>query len=255
LGARYDRYQSFGHTWNPRSALVWRPWEDGTWKFLYGSAFRAPNPYELLYADPDYSKTTKLLPEKLTTYEAAYSHRFGGGTDAEVSYFQTHLKDLIGQTSDPATGNVIYRNQQNVRTDGMELSCRRHWETHWDTRLGYTLQNSRVVGGDRLSNSPVHTGTVSLAKLFPSRDASLALSTFFVGSRRTVRDTWLPATAVLTLHGRMRLWEKGPYAYAGVRNLTDADYRASGAEDHTMDAIPQDGINWSAGLEWRFASR
>ena len=42
-GLRYDDYNDFGDTWNPRLALVWAARHDLTAKVLYGQAFRAPS--------------------------------------------------------------------------------------------------------------------------------------------------------------------------------------------------------------------
>ncbi len=50
-GLRHDQYEAFGGTTNPRFALIGRVLDRTTLKFLYGRAFRAPNPYELYYDD------------------------------------------------------------------------------------------------------------------------------------------------------------------------------------------------------------
>lgn len=42
LGVRHDHYSTFGGTTNPRAALIYRPFEKTTLKFLYGQSFRAP---------------------------------------------------------------------------------------------------------------------------------------------------------------------------------------------------------------------
>ena len=48
-GIRYDYFDSFGDTVNPRTALMYTPWTNGVFKFLYGQAYRAPNAYERFY--------------------------------------------------------------------------------------------------------------------------------------------------------------------------------------------------------------
>jgi iron complex outermembrane receptor protein len=49
-GVRYDHYGTFGGTTNPRVGLIYSPLEKTTEKLLYGTAFRAPNAYELYYS-------------------------------------------------------------------------------------------------------------------------------------------------------------------------------------------------------------
>jgi len=51
LGRRHGRYSGFGHTSNPRAALIWSPLDATVVKPLYGRAFRAPNAYERFYND------------------------------------------------------------------------------------------------------------------------------------------------------------------------------------------------------------
>jgi len=50
-GIRYDRYQTFGDTTNPRLALIYKPVNTTAVKLIYGEAFRAPSAYENHYHD------------------------------------------------------------------------------------------------------------------------------------------------------------------------------------------------------------
>ena len=43
LAGRYDDYSDFGHTWNPKYALVWTPLEGLDLRASYGTSFRAPS--------------------------------------------------------------------------------------------------------------------------------------------------------------------------------------------------------------------
>ena len=69
-GVRWDRYDSFGATVNPRAALIWKPREGATVKLLYGEAFRAPNIYQLDYNGIGQHANPALQPETVRTYEA-----------------------------------------------------------------------------------------------------------------------------------------------------------------------------------------
>ena len=57
-GVRYDLYSTFGGTINPRAGLIYMPTETTDFKLLYGTAFRAPNAYELYYDDENPRKET-----------------------------------------------------------------------------------------------------------------------------------------------------------------------------------------------------
>ncbi len=92
-GVRYDYYDDFGSTTNPRVGLVWNFLKDADLKLLYGQAFRAPNFVELyavnnpvLHSNPD------LKPETIRTYEAALGYRFAGSYMAQCELFSQRHK-------------------------------------------------------------------------------------------------------------------------------------------------------------------
>jgi iron complex outermembrane receptor protein len=68
-GVRYDYYDTFGGTVNPRCGLIFAPLPQSTFKFLYGRAFRAPNEFELYYESITAQSNPNLDPEMLRTDE------------------------------------------------------------------------------------------------------------------------------------------------------------------------------------------
>jgi outer membrane receptor protein involved in Fe transport len=68
-GVRYDSLSYAGDAINPRLALIYKPWDDTSFKFLYGTSFRAPNANELYYTDPFSIGNPNLKPERIKTYE------------------------------------------------------------------------------------------------------------------------------------------------------------------------------------------
>jgi outer membrane receptor for ferrienterochelin and colicins len=97
VGARYDWYSDVGQTFNPRAALVWRPFALLYVKLLYARAFRAPTFRELydstsieefrfrIAGNPD------LEPETTDTVELAVDWDIFGfaGLRANLFYTQT----------------------------------------------------------------------------------------------------------------------------------------------------------------------
>ena len=73
-GIRYDHYDSFGETINPRLSLVYEPIEKTVFKLIYGEAFRAPNVFELYYDIPDFDQkgNPDLDPETIDTFEIVW---------------------------------------------------------------------------------------------------------------------------------------------------------------------------------------
>ncbi|MGC1673589.1 MAG: TonB-dependent receptor, partial [Candidatus Acidiferrales bacterium] len=92
-GVRYDYYNyGFGGSTNPRFALIYHPAKSTTAKLLYGSAFRAPVPYE---STPDfgasYVDNQKLQPEKIRSVEGILEQGLGSHLHASGSVFYNRI--------------------------------------------------------------------------------------------------------------------------------------------------------------------
>ena len=252
LGARYDRYQSFGRTLNPRTAAVCRLWRGSTLKLLYGSAFRAPTPFEMFYVSTDEGPNPNLQPEKVRSHEIHLEQRLPGRATLSAGFFHNRIRSLISQVLTPDS-ILVYENLESVRSQGLELGCSWRQGRYFSGRLGYVLQDTRN-DGSRLSNSPQHSGIAGLLAHLPWYGTTLGLESSFVGRRHTLRGTRLSATAVVSLQLVVRPPARGLMLTAGARNLTDTDYRVPGAGEHLQDAIRQDGRSYTFGLEYRLGT-
>ena len=94
-GLRYDQFSTFGGTVNPRAALIYHPWEPTTFKFIYGSAYRAPNAYENYYVSSVNKLNPDLGPETIRSYELVYEQRVGQHWSGSASLFYNDIQDLI----------------------------------------------------------------------------------------------------------------------------------------------------------------
>jgi len=79
---------------------------------IYGSAFRAPNGYELYYNDGGSTQKANpgLTPEKIRTYEIVYEQFIGNNLRSTVNLFYKQIKDLINLTTDPADNLLVFKN-------------------------------------------------------------------------------------------------------------------------------------------------
>lgn len=74
-GARYDNYNDFGGTLNPRFSVVWNYDEYITHKFIYNKAFRAPTIGELYSkSNPIAEGNEDLTAEKINSFEYSFSY-------------------------------------------------------------------------------------------------------------------------------------------------------------------------------------
>ncbi len=95
-GVRYDDYNDFGSTVNPRLALVYQPMEKTALKLLYGEAFRAPTFSETdVTNNPIRKGNSNLKPEKSKTWELIWVQQFERANFA-LTYFDALMSDSIG---------------------------------------------------------------------------------------------------------------------------------------------------------------
>lgn len=94
-GLRFDDYDDFGQTLNPRLAFIWKPNLSSSVKLLYGSAFRAPNFLEL-YDKNNYVDfgNVNLSPEEVETLELVWINTTGNW-HWELTWFHNKFDQLI----------------------------------------------------------------------------------------------------------------------------------------------------------------
>ncbi|OGF50228.1 MAG: hypothetical protein A2231_01760 [Candidatus Firestonebacteria bacterium RIFOXYA2_FULL_40_8] len=197
-GARYDYYNNFGGTFNPRLGLILTPVKGAAIKILYGSAFRAPNVYELYYSTTTiFRPNPALIPENIKTYEIIFISNPVENTDVQVSFYRTDMTDIITQVTtndiDTITGlNFIqYQNAGSVRALGIELEAAYKSNT-FRSSFGVNVQKTEnlTTGGD-VTNSPEALGNFKIyLPLFAS--SGVGIETFFSGRRLEFnRPNWL----------------------------------------------------------------
>ncbi len=126
-GLRYDDYNDFGDTWNPRAALVWSARHDTTIKLLYGQAFRAPSFAEFRNQNnPVALGNDELDPEEMETIEWAIDYRPSDRLRFGTNIFYYEWDDIIRFVSDGSSGTATARNIGEQTGYGLELEM--EWE-------------------------------------------------------------------------------------------------------------------------------
>jgi len=247
LGLRYDRYESFGGTFNPRTAAVLHLSDNQRLKFIYGSAFRAPTPYDLAYEGVGQLANENLSPERVRGFEVAAETRAGNHGQASIAVFQNRIEQLIRQSL-LEDGSIVSLNDAEVTARGLEASARLRLPSDVLLRAGGVLQRARTAQNARISNSPRYVATLGLARRFAG--TSLAVESFLIGPRRTVQGNALPAATLLSLRATTQP-RNGMQIEAAIYNLLDTEYRASGAGEHVQSSIAQDGRSIRVGVSYR----
>lgn len=245
VGVRHDRYDTFGSTTHPRAALVWTPGETVAVKLLYGSAFRAPTPFELDFDDGGriQKSPTDLGPERTTSLEAIVEGSLSRSLGGTVSVFRQQTEDLIATVQDPSDSLLVFDNVGKVRAEGLEAGL--SW-THGRVRLAadWTYQRSREPDtGATSPNAPRHL--LSGRAVVPLTRASRAgFVVRRVDRQETVFGTEVPACTVgdLTLSSD---WLGGRSTLdVTCSNLFDAEYATPAGPEQAMPTIPQDGRSY-----------
>lgn len=272
-GLRYDHYNTFGGTANPRLALIYNPVEKTTFKAVYGRSFRAPSNYEFYFGDGGLTVKANpaLKPETINTYELIYEQYIGKYLRGTAVGFYYKINDLIKQDKDPSDGLLVYNNIDTVTAHGAEFELEGKWESGLEGRISYTFQETKDEETGRiLTNSPKHLVKANLILPVIKDKIFLNFEEHYTSRRRTLyreKQEALPASlraddfpsdhyadsffiTNVTLYTKHLL--KNLEASGSVYNLFDKKYGDPGAGEHFQDTIEQNGRSFRLKLTYCF---
>ena len=250
---RYDQYDDFDPSLDPRLALVYHPWERSTFKAIYGTAFRAPSFYELALSDH------VLKPEEITSYELAYEQGLGPHLRSSLSGFYNQMDDLLVFSSGSFTNF-------NADTRGLELALEGLWADGIRGRASYSLQETKnsAVGWE-IPDSPNQLVKFNLSAPLVRDKVFAGLEFQYTSNRRSLHNTTGPGNQPLTVQGEdagdfgivnltlfgQKLVKNLEFS-AGVYNVLDRRYDDPASQFHVQDIIEQDGRSFRLKLMYHF---
>lgn len=228
-GLRHDRYSDFGHTTNPRLALVWDAALDLTAKLLYGQAFRAPSFNEQYGINPVANGNPALLPEIIQTLEAAATWQARRDLQLNLGLFLYRMEDLIRlvPNSAPAPG-ASFQNVGIQRGRGLEL------EAVWDAGRSLRLSGHYALQSAVDASTGQDPGYAPRHHLYARADWRFAPGWLLAGQlnqvadrRRPAGDARPPIADYTTFDLNLRSERgKGRWEFAlAIRNLFAAEVR------------------------------
>ena len=251
-GVRVDQHYHCDPQLTPRLAAIWRVHPGTVLKLLVGKAFRQPSMYERYYTSPGVGTIAgpRLLPEKMKAYEAVLEQQLWQ-VWAAVSLYQYELFHLIDQVPVDADGETLlqFQNGRPIRAHGAELELRIPLPYGLIARGSYSIQETRMAGGQLLANSPKHLGNLSLRfRLPPTVEGGAELQ--LVGPRETLarRQVGTQAVGNLTLNWHSPL--RGLDLDIGLYNIFNQHYADPGGIEHLQDEIPQDGFTFRVSVHY-----
>jgi outer membrane receptor for ferrienterochelin and colicins len=243
-GIRYDYFEGYGNTINPRLGLVYHPFKPTSLKLLYGQAFRIPNIYERYYTDNVSSKANpNLQPETIKTYEAVWEQLLGKYLRFTLAGFYYNTANLIALQTDPADGMLFFGNVQKVTTKGFEAELDAKWPKGIETRLSYSYQDARDQNADQqLTNSPTHQAKFHALLPIVSDKLFLGTELIYTSPRLTLKGRQTDDAYLLNLTLYWARAVKGLDLSCSLYNVLDQKFGEPGSEEHKQDIIYQDGI-------------
>jgi outer membrane receptor for ferrienterochelin and colicins len=259
-GLRYDAYEQFVRV-TPRAALIFLPSSTQSLKYLYGSAFRAPNEYEqnVVYFG---RRVNALRPESIDTHELVWERYINDRLRTSVSTYWYKADRLITLTLDDSTLlGVSWANQGQVRAKGLEVEAQMRFKGESRGLVSYALQSAiDQQTHEGLPNSPHHVAKGRLSLPGPTPRSFVSVEGQYLSSRTTIAradrdDGYKFASKVsgaATLNVNIiqplgRSWELS----GGIRNLFDNKYLDPVSDQHQQEAIPQNGRTARIGLTWK----
>ncbi|MGZ3181556.1 MAG: TonB-dependent receptor plug domain-containing protein [Telluria sp.] len=269
-GLRYDRYAGMPGVTSPRAALIVQATPSGTFKAIYGRAFRQPNSYEKFYeflGEGGQLANPLLQRERIATREVAWVQQFGDSRRLTVSAFRNVVDNLITQLDDPGAGLPKFFNVGHVAAHGIEAE----YEQQFDSGASLRASVSRFDSGPETDILPVSPNaaqgapddTQSQQLNAPERLAKLNVAAPLGGGWRAGFEAQYvgPRHALLGRAGgytvanlnlyKVRFWRGGELALTAY-NLLGRAYADPGAREHRQATIPQDGRVLQARLAWSF---
>ena len=212
LGLRYDYFDTVGSSTNPRAALIYSPFESTTLKLLYGTAFRAPNTYELYYHDGGYTckPAEDLDSETIETFELVLEQRLTEHLRAVASVYRNEIEDLIAMTTDPADDLMVFENMGDAKATGAELELQGQWDNGWKGSLSYTYQDAENdYTGERLVNFSRQMVKLNLIAPLIGDDFGAGLEMQYESGRKTISGDETDDTFITNITLFSKNWIKG----------------------------------------------
>jgi outer membrane receptor for ferrienterochelin and colicins len=255
-GLRYDHYSNFGNTTNPRLGLIYHVLPPTTLKILYGTAFRAPEPFEYQTDFGSfYQNNPQLQLEKIRSIEGVLEETFGPHFSLSGSVFQNHIDNLITLNANLGTGNATYENSGSAEATGVEIELDGHLANGVTGRASYSYTDANnTVTHQTLSNSPGHLGKLNLAVPMLQRRLFASVDAQYTSSSLTLAGPPVSGFAVFNVTLLGHAIGKHADLSASVYNILDKKYFDPGRPEDPENAIQQDGRNFRVKLMYKFGN-
>ena len=266
LGLRADDYSDYGVQLSKRAGLVYRAADDTIFKFLYGSAFRAPTLIEAYQNGHINSRAgdSTIVPEKTDTYEAVaiyspnFNHKFS------VNLFYSQLKDIIDleefQSTNPGYQNFKQRYSKGVEFEYFYRTALEHNFYFNATRVDTQYTIPSEPGQAEIDQSMPDISKVMLKGMYvyrPTEKLSLGTTWRYFSETTRTQLEWVDNDATsdaVHIFDETVTYRFSPVSEARltVKNLFNRAVTQPSYYNATDGGIVREGRNWFLSYVYNF---
>jgi outer membrane cobalamin receptor len=255
LGVRYDHYNDFGGTTNPRIGFVHAFENEVIVKLLYGKAFRAPNNNELYSINnPAVVGNPDLEPETIETFEASVEIPFLRYFNLNTSYFHNVIKDIIRlDFSQPSPYPFVNATDEST-VDGIETELKCDFGRNRYGYLNASYQDSEDDQGRDLPYVAEWMGNMGYNHEFFGK-LNTNVNVYWIGERtRAAGDTRdkAPSATLVDLTLILKNFYKRLEVKGSVFNAFDEDFVAPSTITSITNDLPLYGRMFLVEVLYRF---
>ncbi len=246
FGLRSDSFFGQETAINPRAGIVYSPFQNHTFKFLFGRSFRAPNMIERNLEEKNivrFKKNNNLTSEFITTTELIWDYRITKSLSSSISLYNYNMDGLIDQIVDPVDNLFQYVNIGEVNANGVELELNYKFNKNGNSYFRYSFQKAKDENSKILSNSPDHLIKFGISnKIFSLLNGSFDI--VYETERKTLYDNFTDPI----LFSNINLFTDPIFNHFRfsfkVRNLFNSTIRHPGGYELIQESIVQPYRNY-----------
>jgi len=253
LGGRVDWYSIYGTALSPRVALMVLPTAHTSVKYIFGHAFRAPDPYDEFYVDQlDITATnTQLKPESVNSHTILVEHTVNSSLRFTASAFQNDLNRIIEEQQDVVTGQTHFANLKGDQGRGLEFELNAKSRSGWSARPSYVF--TRAISQDTRQstlNSPAQIAKLNgIAPL--GQYSSLGLELLYAGSQNNFANQRISSSFLTNATVSTPILRRGWEFSASCYNLFDRRWATPTGPEVSQPATVQDGRGFRFRISYR----
>jgi iron complex outermembrane receptor protein len=227
---------------NPRVALIWNVTPALTSKFIYSSAFRAPNAFEYDFDRESFNGKHNPLnrEERIKTYEFVTEWYPEKNWKILGTLFHNDFDKVLTFNNDTYT----FLNTGRFKTYGLELETEKKWDNGRLFKLSWShlfTRDNTLSPGVWATDSPKNMVKVHYSEPIFNNLFSLGFEELFVDQRRTFASKIAPGYHLFNANVALAKPYHGFQASLGIYNVFDQRYKVVAGEDHIQDTLAADG--------------